>query len=137
MQEDRVRLRQKAPVFQLDRRHLADRVLGEKFGAARRTVQRRYRNRPERPAKMAQRQPNLIAVAGIVLLIERQHPASFQPVLHSIGSPAWVLRESSEVKEFASDGIATSAIVSGVQPPLRCTIRTGRIWPYSDNSPAR
>ena len=56
---------------------------------------------------------------------------------YSIGKPAWVLRESSEVKPFASDGIATSAIVSGVQPPWRCTMRTGRMWPYSDNSPAR
>lgn len=47
----------------------------------------------------------------------------------SIGMPAWVLRESSEVKELASAGMPTSAISSGVQPPLWCTIRTGRIWP--------
>ena len=53
--------------------------------------------------------------------------AGFVP--YSIGRPAWVLRESSEVKPLESDGIATSAIVSGVQPPLRCTMRTGRIWP--------
>ena len=49
--------------------------------------------------------------------------------VYSIGIPAWVLRESSEVKPLANDGIATSAIVSTVQPPFRCTIRTGRIWP--------
>lgn len=48
---------------------------------------------------------------------------------YSIGRPAWVLRESSGVKALASEGIATSAMSSGVQPPLWCTIRTGRIWP--------
>jgi len=46
---------------------------------------------------------------------------------YSIGNPAWVLRESSEVKPLCSDGIATSAINRGVQPPWWWTMRTGRI----------
>src|ERR1700730_5496926 len=47
---------------------------------------------------------------------------------HSIGSPGCTaLPSPSGVNCGASAGIATSASVSGVQPPWRCTMRTGRI----------
>src|SRR5260370_1069432 len=47
---------------------------------------------------------------------------------HSIGSPGCTaLPSPSGVNCGASAGIATSARVSGVQPPWRCTMRTGRI----------
>src|SRR5258707_1688792 len=135
MQQDRVGFGEKTAVFQLDRRHLADRVFSKKFRAPGRPVKRGDRHRPKRYAQVAQQQPNLVAVAGIVLLVERNHPGSSAPP-QSIGSPAWVLRESRLVKWLAREGIATSPISSGVQPPCRCTVRNGRIWLLIDNSSA-
>jgi hypothetical protein len=76
MQQDRIGFGEKTAVFQLDRRHLADRISGEKFRASGRAVERGDGDRPERTAEMAQHQPDLVAIAGIVLLVERDHPAS-------------------------------------------------------------
>ena len=57
---------------------------------------------------------------------------------YSKGSPACMARESAMPKNwFDSDGIATSAIDSGDQPPLLCTMRIGRECPYRVSSPAR
>ena len=88
------------------------------------TLDRRAELRPARQGWCRSALPWSMDLTGVERFERQPYLAA-----HSIGRPAWVLRESSEVKELASAGIATSAISSGVQPPLWCTMRTGRIWP--------
>src|SRR5690242_6426849 len=96
------------------------------------------RHRPARPVRPAY--PANLVPLGIAVVDGHQRRREGRTGLaqarratarsrYSIGSPAWVLRESSEVKLLCNDGIATSAINSGVQPPLWWTMRTGRMWP--------
>ena len=55
-----------------------------------------------------------------------------------IGMPACMPRLSASCgKLLFKLGMATSAMLSGVQPPWRCTIRTGYIAPYNVSSAAR
>ncbi len=84
------------------------------------------------PRRAASAQPGLgmpPAELSITIGYLRRRASHYRDMAVKVDDAVAGAREWSEVKPFAKDGIATSAIVCGVQPPLRCTIRTGRIWP--------
>jgi hypothetical protein len=60
-------------VTELDGGHLADGIPGQEVLLAGRAVERRHLDGAERPPEMRQRQPDLVAISGIMLLVQCDH----------------------------------------------------------------